>query len=124
MFLSREPRRILAYRGAVDMRKSFDGLIGLVQGTLHEDALSGSLFVFFNRRANLVKLVYWDRTGFCLFAKRLERGRFALPGDAPTQELSVRAFELILDGIVLGNRRVHRVQTMHDTGRESSLTRA
>jgi transposase len=124
VFFSREPRRILAYRGPVDMRKSFDGLIGLVQATLHEDALSGSLFVFFNRRANLVKLVYWDRTGFCLFAKRLERGRFALPGEALTQELSVRAFELILDGIVLGDRRSHRVQTMHDPGRESILPRA
>ncbi len=119
MLFAHEPRRILAYRGAVDMRKSFDGLIGLVQTALHEDALSGSLFVFFNRRANLVKLVYWDRTGFCLFAKRLERGRFALPGEAATQELSMRAFELILDGIVLGNRRAHRVQEMHDAGRES-----
>ena len=51
------------------MRKSFDGLIGLVQGTLREDVLSGSLFVFFNRRATIVKLVFWDRTGFCVFAK-------------------------------------------------------
>jgi transposase len=103
------------------MRKSFDGLIGQVQGTLHEDVLSGSLFVFFNRRATLVKLVYWDRTGFCIFAKRLERGRFTLAGDAITQELSVRAFELLLDGISLGDRRSHRVKRMHDAARESRL---
>ena len=121
MLFSHEARRILAYRRPVDMRKSFDGLIGQVQGTLREDVLSGSLFVFFNRRATLVKLVYWDRTGFCIFAKRLERGRFTLPGDAITQELSARAFELLLDGISLGGRRSHRVQKMHDAARESRL---
>lgn len=121
MFFSRGPRRILAYRRPVDMRKSFDGLIGLVQGLLQEDPLSGSLFVFFNRRGNYVKLVYWDRTGFCLFAKRLERGRFTLAGDAMKQELSPRAFELILDGIVLGGRRAHRVEEVHDARGESSF---
>ena len=86
------------------MRKSFDGLIGLVQGMLKEDPLSGTAFVFFNRRGNYVKLVYWDRTGFCLFAKRLENGRFRLPGDGRKQEISERAFLLLLDGISLGRR--------------------
>jgi transposase len=98
-------RRILAYREPVDMRKQFDGLIALVSHALSEDALSGTLFVFFNRRCNLVKAVYWDRTGYCLFAKRLERGRFGLPGDHSKQELSEQAFRLLLDGIVLGKRR-------------------
>jgi transposase len=69
---------------------------------LGEDPLSGSLYVFINRRRTYVKLVYWDRTGFCLFAKRLERGRFILPGSADTCELSEQAFRLLLDGIVLG----------------------
>jgi transposase len=105
------------------MRKSFDGLIGLVQGTLREDPLSGSLFVFFNRRRNYLKLVYWDRTGFSLFAKRLERGRFALPGELDKQELSARAFELILDGIVLGGRHGQGVQVAHDARRESHHAR-
>ena len=80
-------------------------LVGVVQSVLKEDPLSGTLFVFFNRRGNYLKLVAWDRTGFCLFAKRLERGRFRLPADGPVQELSERAFRLILDGIVLGRRR-------------------
>ena len=102
MIFSREVRKILAYRHPVDMRKSFDGLVSLVQNTLLEDPLTGSLYVFINRRRNYVKLVYWDRTGYCLFAKRLERGRFVLPGDAATFELSERAFRLLLDGIVLG----------------------
>jgi transposase len=100
--LAREVHRILAYRHPVDMRKSFDGLIALVQHALHEDPLSGSLYVFINRRRNYVKAVYWDRTGFCLFAKRLERGRFMLPGSTETFELSDQAFRLLLDGIVLG----------------------
>ena len=87
------------------MRKSFDGLVGVVQNVLHEDPLSGCLYVFFNRRGNYLKLVAWDRTGYSLFAKRLERGRFRLPSGEAKQEISERTFRLILDGIVLGRRR-------------------
>jgi transposase len=87
------------------MRKSFDGLVAVVQNILHEDPLSGCLYVFFNRRGNYLKLVAWDRTGYSLFAKRLERGRFRLPSGDAKQEISERAFRLILDGIVLGRRR-------------------
>lgn len=105
MFLSSTPRRILAYSEPIDMRKSFHGLVAVVQSVLEEDPLSGSLFVFFNRRGNYMKLVTWDRTGFCLFAKRLEQGRFRLPSDETTQELSEEALRLILDGISLGPRR-------------------
>jgi transposase len=89
------------------MRKSFDGLVALVKHTLGEDPLSGTLYVFTNRRRTYVKSVYWDRTGFCLFAKRLERGRFILPSDTETFELSEQAFKLLLDGIALGvSRRI------------------
>jgi len=102
---SHEVHRVLAYGNPVDMRKSFDGLLALVQGVLGEDPLSGSLFVFFNRRGNYMKLVYWDRTGFCLFAKRLEQGRFRLPSGEETQELTEQRLPLILDGIVLAKRR-------------------
>ncbi len=108
MFLSSAPPRILAYREPVDMRKSFDGLVAVVQSVLGEDPLSGTLFVFFNRRGNYLKLVTWDRTGYCLFAKRLEQGRFRLPSGEAKQEISERAFRLILDGIVLGKRRQMR----------------
>jgi len=113
-------RRILAYRHPVDMRKSIDGLVGLVKSVLQEDVLSGSLFIFFNRRGTYLKLVAWDRTGFCLFAKRLEHSKFVLPGESDKLELSPRAFELILDGIVLGARRMHGVETHHDTARRES----
>ena len=105
MFLPSEPRRILAYNEPVDMRKSFNGLVALVQGVLEENPLSGSLFAFFNRRGNYLKLVTWDRTGFCLFAKKLERGRFRLPSGESKQEISEQQFRLILDGIMLGRRR-------------------
>jgi transposase len=96
------------------MRKSIDGLLGVVKGALAEDPLTGTLYIFVNRRGNYMKSVFWDRTGFCLFAKRLERGRFHFPGEETTQELSARALELILDGIVLGPRKVNAVKTMHD----------
>lgn len=104
MHLRQQQPRILAWREPVDMRKSFDGLVGMVRDAMAEDPLSGSLFVFVNRRGSHLKYVYWDRTGFALFAKRLDRGRFVIPGSERAQQLSVEQFHLILDGIVLGNR--------------------
>lgn len=100
-----EPRRILLYGSPVDMRKSFDGLLAIVQGTLGEDPLTGTLYAFVNRRGNYLKSVYWDRTGYCLFAKRLEQGRFRVPGGSGTHEVSEAIFRLLLDGIVLERRR-------------------
>lgn len=96
--------RILAYREPVDMRKSFDGLFGLVTSVLDEDPLSPTLFVFFNRRRTLLKALYWDRTGFCLLAKRLEQGRFVLQGSSRVEEISDQQLRLLLDGIALGKR--------------------
>jgi len=105
MITGSAPRRILLYGSPVDMRKSFDGLLAIVQGTLGEDALSGTIFAFVNRRGNYLKSVYWDRTGYCLFAKRLEQGRFRFPGGSGKHEVSEAMFRLLLDGIVLERRR-------------------
>lgn len=105
MWFAPSVRRILAYSEPVDMRKAFDGLLGMVKGVLAEDPLSGSVFVFVNRRKTYLKAIYWDRTGFCLFAKRLERGRFRFPQDGSTHELTAQVFQLLLDGIELGRRR-------------------
>jgi transposase len=58
----------------VDARLSFDGLAQVARQYVHQDPLSGHLFVFFNRRKDRVKILFWDRTGFCLFYKRLEQG--------------------------------------------------
>jgi len=65
--------------GVTDMRKGFDGLAALVQLKLREDPFSGQLFVFRGRRGDRVKILWWDGDGLCLFAKRLERGRFVWP---------------------------------------------
>lgn len=83
------------------MRKSFDGLSGLVRQELGEDPLSGSLFVFCNRRRNMVKLLYWDRDGFALWFKRLEKGRFSLPAiPASDYRIDRRELVLLLEGVV------------------------
>ena len=102
MWFTPEVRRILAYSKPVDLRKSINGLVGVVKGVLEEDPLSGSLVVFVNRRGNDVKLVSWDQTGWWLFAKRREHGRFHFPQVEAKQELSAQVFQLVLDGIALG----------------------
>jgi transposase len=99
-------RRIVAYGAPVDMRKAFAGLRGGGKGLREEDPLSGTLVVFINWRDTYVKCLYWDRTGFWLFATRLERGRFRFPTTARKQELSIQVFQLLLDGIELGRHPV------------------
>lgn len=71
--------RVYLAMGPTDMRKGFDGLSVLAQDTLKQDPFSGHLFVFRGKRGDLVKILYWDGQGFCLFAKRLERGHFVWP---------------------------------------------
>ena len=72
--------RIFACAEPTDMRKSFQGLLALVQNVFRDhDPHSGSLYVFVNRRGNYLKALAWDRTGFVLVAKKLERGRFVFP---------------------------------------------
>jgi transposase len=65
--------------GPTDMRKGLDGLAMLVQGVLRQDPFSGHLFVFRGGKANLIKIVFWDGTGLCLFTKRLDQGHFPWP---------------------------------------------
>ena len=106
MWPSAGPCRIFAYTQPTDMRKSFQGLLALVRRVfVDEEPHPRNLFVFVNRRGNYVKILVWDRTGFVLYAKRLERGRFAFPGDDDAQELSEKTLRFILDGIALGGRR-------------------
>ena len=90
--------RIYLCRAATDMRKSFDGLSGLVRGTFDRDPLSGDLFVFMNRRRDLVKILYWDRDGFAMWAKRLERGRFMLPSSSEP-EVDRATLVLLMEGV-------------------------
>ena len=92
--------RIHLAMGITDMRKGFDGLAMLAQGVLKQDPFSGHFFIFRGRRGDLVKLLFWDGQGYCLFAKRLEKGRFVWP---VTQEGSVvltpAQLSMLLEGI-------------------------
>ncbi|MBK6932335.1 MAG: IS66 family insertion sequence element accessory protein TnpB [Saprospirales bacterium] len=72
-------QRYYLSRQAADMRKSYDGLSGLVRQGLGRDPLSGEVFIFLNRRRTQLKLLVWDRSGFVIWSKRLERGTFELP---------------------------------------------
>jgi transposase len=92
--------RIYMALSPVDMRKGFDGLAMVVQDVLKKDPFRGNLFIFRGTRADLVKILMWDATGLCLFAKRLERGRFVW---AVTQEgevmLTPAQLSMLLEGI-------------------------
>ena len=91
---------IYLYRSPCDMRKSFDGLCGLIRSELDADPLSGSLFVFVNRRRSMVKLLYWDRDGFMILYKRLERGCFKLPDmSASDARIDRCQLNMLLEGI-------------------------
>jgi len=93
--------RIYLYRGACDMRKSFDGLSGLVRSELGADPLSGSLFVFLNRRRTMVKVLYWATDGFAIWYKRLEQGLFTLPHmSSHDTRIDRRQLAMLLEGVV------------------------
>ncbi len=99
--------RVYLASAPVDMRKSFDGLSAAARDVVGGDPLSGHLFVFFNRSRTIVKVLFWDRSGFCVFAKRLENGTFNLP-DAVGKacvELEAAELSLILEGIDLRGAR-------------------
>ena len=86
--------------GATDMRKGFDGLAAIIQAQLSEDPFSGQLFVFRGRAGDRVKILWWSGDGLCLFAKRLERGRFVWPqATAGTFALSGAQLSMLLEGI-------------------------
>ena len=81
--------RVYLAAGATDLRKSFDTLAGVVRNSLRLDPLSGHLFVFTNARKNRLKILFWDKTGWWVCAKRLEVGTFAWPASLnPSMELS------------------------------------
>jgi transposase len=93
----------------VDLRKGFDGLACVARQVIAEDPLSGHLFVFFNRRADVTKILFWTRSGFTIVHKRLERGRFSLPQVPPSgaRRLEMEASELalLLEGLDLRGAR-------------------
>jgi transposase len=92
--------RVYLALGATDMRKGFDGLSLRAKEVLREDPFSGHLFVFRGKRGDLIKVLYWDGQGLCLFAKRLERGRFIWPqAREGAVTLSPAQLAMLLEGI-------------------------
>ncbi len=99
--------RVFVATQPMDLRKSFNGLSNATRQVLEQDPLSGHLFVFFNRRRTMVKVLYWDRSGFCLWAKRLERGAFKLPkwNGKTNIEMEAAELSLLLEGLDLSNAK-------------------
>ncbi|HTE25730.1 IS66 family insertion sequence element accessory protein TnpB [Flavitalea sp.] len=85
------------------MRKSFDGLGGIVRQQMEMNVLAGDVYIFINKRRNQIKLLRWDNDGFCVYHKRLEKGTFEIPlaNDGATITLTALSLQLILDGIQL-----------------------
>lgn len=110
MFSLGSSHRYFLYGGAVDMRKGFDGLSGVVRDSMGRDPLSGEVYIFLNRQRTLVKLLHWEAGGLVLYYKRLEKGTFMPPkdlgldGKIPWPELV-----LMVEGIrILDSRRLPR----------------
>lgn len=95
--------RVVVYNLPVDMRKSFQGLRALTKNVLNEDPLSGHWFVFINKRGNYLKLLYWDRGGFCLWCKRLEQGLFARDKDHEKTIMDTMRLHLLIEGIAISD---------------------
>ena len=123
--------RIFAARDAVDFRKSHDCLVAIVRDGFGDDPFDGSVFVFFNKRRDRIKLLLWDRNGFWLFYKRLERGTFKsrIRGAAKREEIRRYDLSMILEGIDLakGKLRRHfaegvRIEGRRDEGEQSRAT--
>jgi transposase len=100
--------RVYLCTSPCDMRRSFDGLYALVTNAMQLDAFAGHLFVFANRRRDRVKILYWDRDGFAVWAKRLEEGTYAMPfsgAEEKRYEISAQELGALLSGIDLSQAK-------------------
>lgn len=108
MFFPEQQVRVFLYGAPVDMRRSFDGLYAIARHGMQADPLAGHLFAFLNRRATQIKILYFDRSGWCVWTKRLEQGRFLSEWtQIVTREIDVTQLKLLLEGIEVARRR-HR----------------
>lgn len=96
---------ILVYKHPVDMRKSFRGLIGLTRNVLNEDPQSGMLFVFIGKSRRILKILSWDRTGFVIYAKKLEGNNFKIFVDEEKTSINKVKLLQFLDGLPIGIKR-------------------
>lgn len=115
--------RIFVCTEPVDMRRSFDGLAECTRQLLEHDPASGALFLFTGKRGTSLKVLWWDKTGYCILYKRLSRGVFRLPssaGDAKAVLVDTRELALILEGIDLPSRKA-KLKTSAKEGRSKAL---
>lgn len=84
------------YKDRVDMRKSIDGLSIIIASNMSKNPSSGEIFLFFNKNSDKIKILYWDRNGFCLWYKRLETGRFKIP---KYESITYEQLRWLLDGL-------------------------
>ena len=100
MFIDWTAVRIFVHPGVTDLRKQINGLAAMAQGEMVQDPFSGSLFLFCNKTRKLLKALYWDRSGFCLWQKRLDRDRFPWPKTKEvSKEITTDQFRMVLEGI-------------------------
>lgn len=109
MFFPAYNLKVYIALGVTDMRKSIDGLSILVSEKLKQDLFSGQLFAFCNRKQNIVKILYWDKNGFCLWHKRLEKDCFKWP-ESQKDVLTVGKQELnwLIDGLEIHQKSAHK----------------
>ncbi|AGA80665.1 MULTISPECIES: IS66 family insertion sequence element accessory protein TnpB [Echinicola] len=105
MFSLGSQHQYFLYRSPVDMRKGFNGLYGMVINELDRDPVSGEVFVFVNRHRNLIKLLHWEKGGFVVYYKRLEKGTFLLPEDRGDGVLEWPELVLMVEGIQVDGYR-------------------
>ena len=100
MIVDLEKVSIYVKPGKTDMRKQINGLSIVVQEELKLDPFSGALFLFCNQRRRLLKILYWDRSGFCIWMKRLERAKFPWPmNSSEVEEIDLEKLRMLLSGI-------------------------
>ena len=118
MFFPESRVRVYLYGQPVDMRKSFDGLYAIARAAFTTDPTGGDLYVFVNRRGAQMKVLYFDRSGWCVWAKRLEQGQFISDWHrARTHEIDGTQLKLLLEGI---EPRHYRKRYGQDTGQSNS----
>lgn len=111
--------KIYFARDLVDMRNGIDGLKAIVEAALKKDPFEGHLFVFVGKSKDKVKILFWNKNGFVLHMKRLEKGRFQLPvvdGRAAKVEMEATELAMLLDGIDLNAKRLQRWRPSIDAG--------
>ena len=119
--------RIFICATATDMRKQFDGLSALVTHAFGKDVMTGDYFVFVNRAQNRCKVLCWDRDGFAIWAKRLERGRFQLPAvddESIVAEIDGTTLAMILGGVDLESAKRRKRFQFQRSGAEANCAKS